>query len=79
MTTHMEFMGSLLKYELTSYQEVMGIHPTKSIEAVSHLALRPKLFSKVLKARIPKYEASTDPPPGYEREGEPTIECPHCE
>ncbi len=64
MTTHMEFMGSLLKYESTSYQEVMGIHPTKSIEAVSHLALRPKLFSKVLKARTPKIRGVHGPSTG---------------
>ena len=58
----------------------MGFHPTRSLEAVSHLALRPKLFNKILSRRIPSYESSTDPLKGHtQARAPPTIQCPHCE
>ena len=47
---------------LQFYKSELGIHPTRSLEAVSHLALRPKLFKIIVKQRVLSYEASTDPP-----------------
>lgn len=75
--TQHEYWEAILGRDLRAYRLEMGIHPTRSLEAVSHLALRPKLFNHILKLRIPSYEASTDPLPSAMR-GPPTITCPHC-
>ena len=40
------------------------MHPTRSLEAVSHLALREKLFNFTVKKRILSYKAPYDPPWG---------------
>ena len=69
-----------LSKDLRAYQDTVGFHPTRSLEAVSHLALRPKLFTKILSRRIPSYESSTDPLKGHtQARAPPTIQCPHCE
>ena len=58
----------------------MGIHPTYSLEAVSHLALREKLFKYILKKRVLSYAASSDPPWGQPKpvRAAPTHKCPEC-
>lgn len=44
LATHAEFLYLHLGPQIRGYREAAGIHPTKSLEAVTHLALRPKLF-----------------------------------
>ena len=47
---------------LQKQEDEMGINPTRSIEAASHLALRLKLFKIIVRQRGLFYKASTDPP-----------------
>ena len=50
------------------------------MEAVSHLALREKLFKFIPKKRILSYKASSDPAWGRDkpRKLEPRVKCPDC-
>ena len=56
------------------------MHPTYSLGAVSHLALREKLFKYILKKRVLSYKASSDPPWGQIKpvRDAPTHQCPDC-
>ena len=80
MITKSEWLAKHMRLSLTSYKEAVGIHPTYSLEAVSHLALREKLFRYILKKRVLSYKASADPPWGQIKpiRDAPTHKCPDC-
>ena len=59
-TSH--WLAMHLRKSLIAYKEATGIHPTYSLDAVSHLALREKLFKYILKKRVLSYKTSSDPP-----------------
>ena len=79
--TKSEWLTQHMRKSLQAYKAEVGIRPTRSLEAVSHLALRPKLFKLITKQRVVSYEASTDPPyvpQGHRLERTPDIPCPEC-
>ena len=80
MTTKSEWLAKHLRLSVKSYKEAVGIHPTYSLEAVSHLALREKLFKYILKNRALSYAASSDPSWGQTKpvRSTPTHQCPDC-
>ena len=80
MITKSEWLAKHLRLSLKSYKGEMGIHPTHSLEAVSHLALREKLFKYIVKQSVLSYKASSDPPLGQSRNPKtlPEHECPDC-
>ena len=80
MATRSDWLSRHLHKSLTEYKEPVGIHPTRSLEAVSHLALREKLFKFVFKKLSLSYKASTPPVWGQDkpRKAEPTVKCPDC-
>lgn len=76
-TTRRDFYQAQVGHDIRSYQDAVGIHPTRSIETLSHLVMRPNLFRPLQKKRLLSYEASTDPAEGDLRDA-PTTSCPHC-
>ena len=44
MATRSDWLSRHLHKSLTEYEEQAGIHPNRSLEALSHLALREKFF-----------------------------------
>lgn len=77
MTEH-DYWYAIPGHEVREYINELGVHPTRSLGAVSHLVRRPKLFRSIVKERILSYHASTDPIPGSEKAA-PTVQCPHCD
>ena len=61
MATRSDWLNRHLHKSLTEYEAEAGIRPTRSLESVSHLALREKLFKFVFKKRILFYKASSGP------------------
>ena len=56
-----DWLGWHLHKPLTECNEKAGMHPTRSLEAVSHLALREKLSKFIFKKRILSYKAASEP------------------
>ena len=80
MTTRSGWLLKHLRIGLVQYKEQMGIHPTHSLEAVSQLGVREKLFKFIVKKRALSYKASSDPPWEHVKPGrcKPEHECPDC-
>ena len=80
MLTKSEWLAKHVRLSLHAYKDAVGIHPTYSLEAVSHLALREKLFKYILKKRVLSYAASSDPPWGRTKpvRSAPTHKCLDC-
>ena len=80
MATRSDWLSRHLHKPLTEHKAEVGIHPTRSLEAVSHLALRGKLFKSTFKKRILSYKASSNPVWGQDKpcKTEPTVKCPDC-
>ena len=78
MATRSDWLSRHVHKSLTEYKEQAGIHPTRSLEAVSHWALREKLFKLIFKKRTLSYKASTKPLWGQDkpRKAEPTVVRP---
>jgi hypothetical protein len=77
--TRSQLLYATLGCDLRSYTTTLGIHPTRSIEAVSHLALRPKLLRETVRKRILQYEATTDPvKKAPSAQPVPRTQCPYC-